>query len=382
MGMPVSDFEDLLAGIRSRPDDDAPRLILADWLEENGQEERAEFVRIQVRLGQWVADLKERETLQSRETALFSQHGPTWLAPLRQRKGIFFRMIRGTVHAVHDANVVLRPHPWITAVRRWEERTGQTPVLLPQHEFLRESATRFCNSLGMWFQRIPAGIFRMGTLPTESHRSDDELQRIITLTKPYALGTFPVTVREYRELVPELVNGENAENSLPNAPAERISWEEATAYCEMLSALPAEQIAGRRYRLPTEAEWEHACRAGSTTIYNMTNEYHKIWMNANRDYGHALPVGCFDANAFGLYDQHGQVREWCSDWYVVNLARYRRVDPQGPKRAGQRGRVKVMRGGSWDTTSPTYCRSGYRVYTDAQDHLRGVGFRVLCEETT
>jgi uncharacterized protein (TIGR02996 family) len=374
----MSELHDLLAGIRATPEDDAPRLILADWLDEHDEPERAEFIRLQVRLSRWVPDLEEREQLQAREHALLTAYGTAWLGPIVDQPNTFSRFERGLLRIATTYPPRVAAHPWVGAVRLLvETEQGLRTAPLPQYPPLVANERRFCNSVGIWMQHIPAGTFRMGT-PSETTYPDDEHQRTITLTQPFALGTFPITVQQYDQLIQEREQSTERREEHPDEPVERISWEEAIAFCRMLSSLPEERAAGRRYRLPTEAEWEYACRAGTTTAYNFGDEYHPIWMNGNRDYGHLLPVGCFDPNAFGLYDNHGQVREWCSDIYRADLRRIRLTNPHLPRTAKRRGNP-VMRGGSWDTTAPTYCRSAYRVYTSTDAHTSGVGFRIACD---
>jgi eukaryotic-like serine/threonine-protein kinase len=123
----------------------------------------------------------------------------------------------------------------------------------------------------------------------------------------------------------------------PRLPVETVSWQDAMTFCERLSALPAERSAGRVYRLPTEAEWEYACRAGSTTIYSFGDSEGSLgdyaWYDSNSG-SKTHPVGQKRPNAWGLYDMHGNVWEWCSDWYDGSYYASSPVDdPTGPVKA-------------------------------------------------
>jgi formylglycine-generating enzyme required for sulfatase activity len=154
-------------------------------------------------------------------------------------------------------------------------------------------------------------------------------------------------------------------------------------FCHRLSALPREQAAGRRYRLPTEAEWEYACRAGTTTPFafgaslseaqenfNSRQPYAGTTEGAMRDY--TVPVGSFAANAWGLSDMHGNVWEWCSDRYLPYAERLGHAPPP----AARSGRV--LRGGSW-YSSGADCRSARRLCRDPDTRSPYYGFRVACD---
>jgi formylglycine-generating enzyme required for sulfatase activity len=219
------------------------------------------------------------------------------------------------------------------------------------------------NSIGMKFVQIPNGTFTMGSPPTELGRFPDETLHDVTITQDFYLGVFEVTVEQFSRVM-----GEDAEShyrikmrgDLPEQPVRYVSFELATEFCRRLSELPAEKNAGRVYRLPTEAEWEYACRAGSTTAYVYGDSKSSLgdyaWFNEN-SVGVSHPVGQKRPNAWGLYDMHGNVWECCSDWYgeypaaAVN-------DPQGPRDAMK----FVLRGGANDTTA-AYCRSATRRQT-------------------
>jgi formylglycine-generating enzyme required for sulfatase activity len=194
----------------------------------------------------------------------------------------------------------------------------------------------FTNTIGMSFKLIPSGNFMMGSPETEEFRDDNEAQHPATIASPFSLGVHEVTQSQY-----ESVMGNNPSYFKGgDNPVEKVSWDDAVAFCTKLSALPAEVAAGRVYRLPTEAEWEYACRAGSTTTYSFGDDAKDLgkyaWFgdSAGRT-THA--VGQKLPNGWGLYDMHGNVWEWCTD----AVAAY-----------------PVLRGGGWFHDA-ALCRSAY-----------------------
>jgi len=225
------------------------------------------------------------------------------------------------------------------------------------------------NSIGMTLARVPPGEFVMGD-PVAANA----IRHRIRITTGYHIGTHEVTQAQYR-----LVTGGMPSEFVgpDNAPVDSVTWEEARAFCQKLSERPAEQNAGRVYRLPSEAEWEYACRAGITGLFWFGNQYRP--MMANTHFGglkRTAAVGLYPPNPWGLYDMHGNVWEWCADWYAVDYyLRSPRDDPPGP----QTGTIRVTRGGSWDDRADV-ARSGYRNDAFSPDH-RGpnVGFRVACD---
>jgi formylglycine-generating enzyme required for sulfatase activity len=199
------------------------------------------------------------------------------------------------------------------------------------------------NSIGMELKLIPSGTFTMG-------ENDDAHE--VTLTKPFMLGIHEVTQTQHERVMginPSKFRG--ADN-----PVDRVSWEDAVEFCRKLSELPAERAAGRVYRLPTEAEWEYACRAGKTTDYSFGTDDSELvdyaWFGGNSgDRTH--PVGGKKPNAWGLYDMHGNVWEWCQDRYGYYPSGTV-TDPTG----ATDGSLRVGRGGSW-INPPEFCRSAY-----------------------
>jgi formylglycine-generating enzyme required for sulfatase activity len=163
-----------------------------------------------------------------------------------------------------------------------------------------------------------------------------------------------------------------------NRPVEQVSWNDAVTFCEKLS-----QKTQKNYRLPSEAEWEYGCRAGTTTPFYFGESITTDLVNYNGSTYASAPkgqyrqqttdVGSFPPNAFGLYDMHGNVWEWCLDDYIGN---YSDAPRDGSALTGRSGK-KVLRGGSW-LNDPEYCRSAYRFYSAAGFDDGNVGFRVVC----
>ena len=210
-----------------------------------------------------------------------------------------------------------------------------TPVELPESS----------NSIGMEFKLIPAGKFTMGS----NDGSDrDKPAHQVTLTKPFKMGVHEVTQAQYEQVMknnPSKVKG-------ADHPVVMVSWTDAMEFCRRLSELPAEKAAGNVYRLPTEAEWEYACRAGTTTQFSFGDDESDLgdyaWYDDNSD-GKTHPVGEKLPNAWGLYDMHGNVREWCQDRFG-DYPSGSVTDPSG----ATSGSDRVYRGGSW------YDYAGYR----------------------
>lgn len=168
------------------------------------------------------------------------------------------------------------------------------------------------------------------------------------------------------------------------------NWEDAAEFCRRLSNLPEERKAGRHYDLPTEAEWEYACRAETTTAFHYGKSLSSAQANFRGDepygggdrgpnLGRTTKVGSYQPNAFGLYDMHGNVWEWCKDWYKEDYYRESPLrDPHGPAKADKRveGGTHVERGGSWFDAAKT-CRSALRGLGRLDEFGGDRGFRVV-----
>lgn len=219
----------------------------------------------------------------------------------------------------------------------------------------------------MEMHAIPGGEFLMGS-PEKQGYADEYPQHRATLS-PFYIGKYPITQAQWRAVMrtnPSHFTG-------PNHPVDSVTWDEAFEYCRRLS-----YATGRIYRLPTEAEWEFACRAGMQTQFNYGDEEEFVvqyaWCLTNSG-NHTHPVGEKKPNGWGLYDMHGNVWEWCHDWYAADYYSHSpKVNPFGPAK----GTSRVLRGGSWYSL-PNYCRNAGR--SNHQPDLRDplVGFRVVCE---
>ena len=227
---------------------------------------------------------------------------------------------------------------------------------------------QFTNSIGMEFVLIPSGSFMMGSDPNfeEAHRDESPSHKVI-ISQPFYLGKYEVTQAQWLAVMgsnPSKFKGRNN-------PVEMVSWHDTQEFIRRLNA----QEGHERYRLPTEAEWEYAARAGTSTTYffgddkNALSRYAWYHENANEA---PRPVGQKPPNAWGLYDVHGNVREWVQDWYgETYYANSPDTDPKGPSS----GKKRVDRGGSWGFNA-VFCRSAFRgdVLPDAR--MGYLGFRL------
>ena len=236
------------------------------------------------------------------------------------------------------------------------------------------------NSIGMELIEIPAGKFTMGSPEDEKDHQEDEAQVSVTLTKPFGLGKTEVTQGQWKSVMgTEPWDRKGDVKADKDCPATNVSYFDALEFCEKLTEV--ERKAGKlkadeEYRLPTEAEWEYACRAGTTTAYSFGNDESKLgeygWFDGNaKNIGeqYAHKVGLKKPNPWGLYDMHGNVEEWCSDRFSGNLSGG--VDPVGPNG----GSFRVSRGGGW-WSNPGLCRSAFRGYLVPSIRNHDLGFRV------
>ena len=227
------------------------------------------------------------------------------------------------------------------------------------------------NSVGIELAYIPAGEFLMGSPDREpGRRADEGPVHRVKITKSFFLGIFEVTQAQY-----ELVAGNNPSQFRQSSahPVERVSWDEADLFCKKLSDLPEEKKAGHLYRLPTEAEWEYACRAGTSTPfhYGLSLLPHQ----ANFHLGKTTKVGSYPPNEWGLYDMHGNVWEWCLDAaraYATSVV----TDPTGSQDPSA---WRARRGGSF-LTGDNGCRCAIRYPGDRVNRFGDLGFRVACHQ--
>jgi prepilin-type processing-associated H-X9-DG protein len=296
-------------------------------------------------------------------------------------------------HAVHSRETREVAAPASCDALVADDKTPPSPE--PVHSS-SEGIEFFTNSIGMKMANIPAGEFIMG-LPDAGEDREDPLLNVlpnvpphrVRITREFSLGVFEVTQGQYVRIMgqdsiadPPRVerNGALAEDRL-RLPVANVSWIDAVTFCNRLSALPAEKTAGRRYRLPTEAEWEYACRAGSTRPFvEPTGETADAsGFNVRADSSTGLPitnVGSYPPNAFGLHDMRGNVLEWCADWFAWDYYKHSpKLDPRGPSS----GVLRVVRGADWRFTGMG-CHFT-RFDTEPWRTSPFIGFRVLCEMT-
>jgi formylglycine-generating enzyme required for sulfatase activity len=237
---------------------------------------------------------------------------------------------------------------------------------------IREKTIDLGKGIKMEFVLIPAGEFDMGSPSTERGRDNDEgpVHRV-KISKPFYMGKYEVTQEQYYIIA----KSKPSKFKQDDRPVETVSWEQAESFCKKLS-----KIKEGSYRLPTEAEWEYAGRAGcqerfsfgEDPAYSQIGEY--AWYSENSN-SETHPVGQKKPNSFGLYDIHGNVWEWCSDFYSADY--YRRsttMDPPGPLY----GTPHVIRGGGW-YRSAIYCRSANRGDLEPYYVRNHIGFRVVLE---
>ena len=227
------------------------------------------------------------------------------------------------------------------------------------------------NSIDMVLVPIPAGKFVMGSALTDNFRQEAEVPHKVTLTRAFYMGAFAVTQEQYARVM-----GHNpSKRKAPLHPVEHVSWDDAVEFCRKLSELPEERAAGHRYRLPTEAEWEYACRAGTTTLYSCGNDESVLldfaWFNNNSN-RQTHPVGQKRPNSWGLYDMHGNVFQWCLDVYT-EYGSEPVTDPIGTGASD----VRLARGGSWFCPSAQLVRSAFRHAFGRSERSGYIGFRVV-----
>jgi uncharacterized protein (TIGR02996 family) len=306
----------LLAGIVAEPQEEARWLVLADWLEEFDDPRRAELLRLHRRL-----------LATSCEPSAHPERAE-WQA-----------------RAVELLTAGVRPC------------VPQCVLTLSDHLTLTGSF-------------VPPGSFLMGGIVEDSERPVHR----VSLTSGFYLGIYPVTGTQWTAVM----GTEPGHFKGANQPAERVSWDDCREFCAKLTA----RLGGwATVRLPTEAEWEYGCRAGTTTAYHFGDvpntrlvnyNGNEVWNGSAR--GPYRPyttiVGSFPPNAWGLYDMHGNVWEWCRDWFG-DYSVSEQTDPQGQSSGDRR----VQRGGCY-RHSPVFCRAASRNGSTPASRFTNVGFRV------
>jgi formylglycine-generating enzyme required for sulfatase activity len=241
----------------------------------------------------------------------------------------------------------------------------------------------------MEFVLIPKGEFTMGSPKEENERRDNEVQHAVEITRPFYLAKYPVTQQQY-----EAITGKNPSYFCKEGkgtaevkdldtrqfPVEWVSWADAQAFCKKLAESDKQK---RRFRLPTEAEWEYACRAGTTTPFSFGAELNGQQANCNGNYpygttdkgpskGRPTKVGAYGENPWGLCDMHGNVFQWCADYYGPCDG----FNPKDPLRTEKHAEDRrVLRGGSWYDYASN-CRAAYRIRGTPDGRDYSVGFRV------
>jgi formylglycine-generating enzyme required for sulfatase activity len=243
--------------------------------------------------------------------------------------------------------------------------------------------------------RVEPGIFLMGSPEGEENRSTNERQHEVEITRPFYMGIYEVTQEQYERVMgknpSEFSSTGDRKNKVQGMdtrqfPVDNVSWTDATEFCRRLSELPQEKAIEHLYRLPTEAEWEYVCRGGPlfkkpSPPFSFGDSLSPTQANfdGNFPYGGAAKgaylerttkVGSYPPNPLGVYDLHGNVWEWCADWYAAEYSGCK--DPQGP----DNGERRVLRGGSWSIYG-WYCRAAYRYIVAPGGRNDYVGFRVV-----
>ena len=208
---------------------------------------------------------------------------------------------------------------------------------------------------------IPAREFQMGSPESEKYHQDNALQHEVTLTKPFYMGKYEVTQEQWESV---MGNSPSSRTKGAKLPVTNVSWEDCQEFIKKLN----EKTSGG-YRLPTEAEWEYSCRAGTTTAYSYGDNLTKS--DANIDGDSIKAVGSYRPNAFGLYDMHGNVWEWCNDWYG-SLQDGEVTDPKG----AATGISRVLRGGSFNNNE-SKARSSNRNNNTPTNRGTDLGFRLV-----
>jgi len=319
--------QDLLDDIVARPEESSLWLVLADRLDEQG-DPRAELVRLTWSL-QYEPDNSNFNARQKRLQALLAEG----VIPVRPR-------------------LTLAP--------------------------------------GVEFAWVAPGSFLMGSPSTERQREGNETQHRVTLTRGLWMGVAPVTQGQWRAVMGDNpsyhartgagkdVVAEVGDTELESFPVESVSWQDAQDFCAALAGR-----VDREVRLPSEAEWEYACRAGTTTPFHFGKQLNGTQANCDgrRPYGtrtkgpylgRPTPVGSYPTNAWGLSDLHGNVWEWCRDAYRADYENLPSVDPVADDTEAS---SRVLRGGSF-VYEARYCRSAYRRPDDPTNRYHRVGFRV------
>ena len=319
-------YRSLLDGIVEYGEDPTPRLILADWLDEHNRSEEAELMRLHVALLATCCDPNNHPER------------------VRQQSRIVELLTAGVYPCVPQETIAL------------------------------------AEGVDMTFAWIPPGTFLMGSPAEEPERIDNESLHKVALAQSFYLGIHTVTQAQWQAVMgnnPSHFKRRKRQDK--NSPVQRASWDDCQAFCTKLS-----QREGKRYGLPSESEWEYACRAGTATPFFFGDTLSTDQANHNGNYPYnqgarreyrlkATSVGSFPPNAWGLFDMHGNVWEWCQDEYKE----YKDLDTKNSLEIGNIvENARVLRGGSWNFVA-WLCRAAVR-YWHAPDYRDDdYGFRVV-----
>lgn len=380
----------------------------ADDLAVQITEQERQLETMQLRLAQVNATLhkvrSQRDVLNARLQVARAQITLRTDKPKRRLRSTLIRIAvvvaAGTV-IMAAAMFVFMPERW--GLNPISDGSPPSPAVAPfdakQAQAIQAQWSQFlqtpvvqANSIGLQLVLIPPGEFDMGSTPADvaQLQADGKRQSApewyfdrlpaesprhhAKITAPFYLGLYEVTQPEY-----ERVMGNNPSEHKGGAkyPVDNVSWPDAVEFCRKLSELPEEKAAGAVYRLPTEAEWEYASRAGTVTHYSFGDDAAGLARHAtfgNNSENRTQPVGRGRPNAWGLFDMHGNVWEWCADWWTADYyANSPSDDPLGPSS----GEARVLRGGSWRDAAAGIFRSGYRGSDRPDSHNFCLGFRVV-----
>jgi formylglycine-generating enzyme required for sulfatase activity len=281
------------------------------------------------------------------------------------RNVALFGLFAAALVASHGSNILV---PAINSFFVWLSRQNPTPTPPSPRPSPRPLPPPFteklANGIRLEMVSLPAGKFLMG-----SSESNDEKPQHQVKVNSFAIGKYPITQAQYQAVMGN--NPSHFKNN-PQNPVEQVSWNDAQAFCQKLS-----QITGKTYRLPTEAEWEYACRAGTTTRYYFGDNDNQLgnyaWYDGNSG-NKTHPVGQKKPNGWGLYDMSGNVWEWCEDNWHGN---YIGAPDDGSAWLDNDNDYPIGRGGSW-YHNPDHCRSAFRGGFNRRDDFSNVSFRVVC----
>ncbi len=317
-----------------------------DHLDQGGLEQEAatKSFLTKARLWQFLEDEREEAKTRLAASWVLKQWGeevPTWLAETDEQENISLRIVEPPPTVVEDLG----------------------------------------NGISLELVEISGGEFWMGAPEGEENSNWRERPQHQVKLSPFLMGKYPVTQAQWREIasLPQVERKLDLDPSRckgDNLPVEMVSWDDAVEFCDRLS-----KKTGREYRLPSEAEWEYACRAGTTTPYHFGKTISPNLANyVKSGPGATTPVGRYQvANAFGLYDIHGNVFDWCEDNWHDN---YQNAPTDGGAWLSENSSTtKVIHGGSW-FGNPDGCRSAYRHDIDRNDRHTNIGFRVVCGPRT